>query len=178
MAFVVVNGVGVSYGPVVATNPFAKKDMNDNTNVRRISINFTYNDLPVGGTGRNLSSGPIPAGSMIIDAYWQTKVAFAGGTSYDVGLEDVDGNAHAQDATKDGLWDLLALAEINAVNEANAASVHSGTNSGQLTLRQVDKAAAVAPAWLTEDGYIVVTAAGTFTAGEAVIIVEYIPPQN
>ena len=179
MPFVTVNGVGVSYGPVKATSPFAKVDMKDgDTTVRRLSISFTFDDLPVGGTGRNVSSGPIPTGSLIVDAYWQTKVAFAGGTSYDVGLEDVDGNAHNEDAGKDSLFDALALAQINAVNETTAASVHNGTNSGVLTLRQVDKAAAAGTTYLTEDGYVVVTATGTFTAGKAVLIVEYIPPNN
>lgn len=188
MAFVTVNGVGVSYGPVKATNPFARFDMKSgDTSVRRLKINFTYDDLPVGGTGRNVSSGPIPANSMILDAFWQTKVPFVGGTSYDVGLEDAAGNGVAYrdsvagtstNSNKDELWDALLLANINVIGEASAASVHNGTNSGLLTVRSRAAAKTQGVIHINEDGYVVVTATGTFTAGEAVIIVEYIPPQD
>lgn len=188
MPFVTVNGVGVSYGPVKATSPFAKFDMKDgDTTVRRLKINFTYDDLPVGGTGRNVSSGPIPSGSLIIDAYIQTKVLFAGGTSYDIGLEDSGGSFVSYRDTTTGvstvssgneLWDDLLIAQLNQPDEVNAASTHNGVNSGIFCLRQVDKAAAQGTIHINEPGYIVVTPTGTFTAGEAVIIVEYIPPQN
>ena len=187
MPFITVNGVGVSYGPVRARNPFARHDMPSGfVGRRKLILHFDFNDLPEGGTGRNLSSGPIPSGSVIIDAYWQTKVAFAGaGLSYDIGLEDSAGNAidyrdgtGAQvTSTKDELWDGLGLQQINQVGEVNAASTHDGTNSGILCARQVDKAAAVGVPHLVEDGFVVVTAvAGTPTAGRAVIVVEYVPP--
>lgn len=127
-------------------------------NVKQLVVDFNYDDLPGGSTDG--SYGYIPAGSMVVDAIWVTTVLFAGGTSYDVGLEQSDGST-AIDA--DGLFDALALADINTVGEGNTASNHGGSNSGALI-----------GATLAADAYPVAAATGTFTAGSARLVIQYV----
>lgn len=128
---------------------------------RELVVEFSYDDLP----GTSATGGmeiTIPANSIITDAYFDTLTAFAGGTSYDIGLNETDGST-AIDA--DGLWDLLPLAEINAANERSVSKTHAGTNSGALL-----------DTTLSAEAQVVVAATGTFTAGKGRIVIEYIPP--
>jgi len=119
---------------------------------------FSYNDLP---SAANLSmEALIPEGAKLISARFQVIEAFVGGTSYDIGLEENDGSA----IDLDGLWDLLPLAEINAVNEWSDALIHAGTNSGVLLDTTVG---------LSADAYLIVVASGTFTAGRARIVIRF-----
>ena len=86
---------------------------------------------------------------------------FAGGTSYDIGLEQSDGST-AIDA--DGLFDAVVLADLDATPGVSVtAAEHAGTNSGVLIGQK-----------LLVDGYRMVVATGTFTAGEAVFVLEYV----
>jgi len=127
--------------------------------VKQITYKFSYDDLPGGGT--DALRAFVPAGAMVVDAYFNTTTAFASGTSYDIGLEQNDGST-AIDA--DGLFDALVLADIDAsVGTALTASLHAGTNSGVLCGQR-----------LSVDGYLVVAATGSFTAGEAELVLEYI----
>ena len=100
--------------------------------------------------------GLIPQGAYILSARFQTIVAFAGGTSYDIGLYDAAGAA----IDADGLFDALLVAEINAVNEWADSSDFTGALVG------VD-------AGLTADAYLVAAATGTFTAGKGRVLIEY-----
>lgn len=129
------------------------------TREKTIVYKFSYDDLPGGGADELRAF--IPSGAMLIDAYWNTTTAFAGGTSYDVGLEQSDGST-AIDA--DGIFDGLVLADIDASAGALlTANQHAGTNSG-----------AAIGLKLSADGYLVVAATGTFTAGEATVTLKYV----
>lgn len=121
-------------------------------------VEFSYDDLP----GTSATGGmelTLPANAILTDAYFETLVAFVGGTSYDIGLNETDGST-AIDA--DGLWDLLPVAEINAVGERSVAKTHAGTNSGALL-----------DTTLSAEGQLLVVATGTFTAGKGRIVIEY-----
>lgn len=124
-------------------------------------VEFSYDDLPEGTAlvGADGSYVRLPDNALILDAYLEVLEAFAGGTSYDIGLDQADGTA----IDVDGLWDALVLADINAVGARSVASAHAGTNSGALT-----------NAAITDPAVLIVTATGSFTAGRARVVVEYI----
>jgi len=124
------------------------------TRLKQIVYKFSYSDLP-GGSADEIKAY-IPAGSYIADVYVRASTTFAGGTSYDIGLEQSDGSTAIN---ADGIFDALTLAELNV---GDKASEHAGTDSGALVAQE-----------LTVDGYLVVTATGTFTAGEAELVIEY-----
>lgn len=132
---------------------------------------FSYDDLPVSGTNKLIYT--IPASSVILQAYFLTQTAFAGGTSYDIDFVTSAGAAIGTGSDK--LWDALLLAEIDssAVGTAILSSTHTGTNSGNV----LAGFAAGAEATLASAGQLQVVATGTFTAGVAQIIVQYIDAQ-
>jgi len=151
-------GVLVQYG---ARNTDEKRGGNVTTGSRtqQIVYKFDYSDLP-GGASDALTAF-VPAGAMVTEAYFNTTTTFAGGTSYDIGMEQSDGST-AIDA--DGLFDALVLADIDAtVAGSLTATEHGGTNSGVLCGQR-----------LAVDGYLVVAATGSFTAGECEFILEYV----
>ena len=95
----------------------------------------------------------------LVDAYIKATTAFAGGTSYDIGLIQSD-DSTAIDL--DGIWDAIVLADLDATS-GSVSSEHAGTNSGVLIGSS-----------LAADGYLKVVATGTFTAGVAELTIEYI----
>ena len=137
---------------------------NERAGVTRISGNkgelvltFNYDDLPGGSdVSGNTSYGTLPAGAIVTDAYVTASTAFAGGTSYDIGLQQLDGST-AIDV--DGLFDAVTLAEVNAGDSARG---HGGTNSGVLLDQPLAAAAQV-----------VASATGSFTAGTAKLVIEF-----
>ena len=147
------------YGVVDANETLGGK-FNETGPIQSIEIEFSYDDLP-GGSATGGMEVTIPAGAMILDAYWETKTAFAGGTSYDIGLQQTDGSTEID---YDGLWDALVLADINAEGERRRMSDHAGTNSGALAGVEV-----------ANEAQLRVAATGTFTAGVGRIIITYMP---
>ena len=129
---------------------------------KRLVVAFDYANLPSftadlnnDGTKNGFFGGDanIPAGAFITNAYIVVTTAFAGGTSYNIGLYNAAGSA----LDADGIDAAVATAAL-AANKAvvcNGASVR-GT---------VTEAAA---------GYVVIAATGTFTAGAAKLVIEYI----
>ena len=113
---------------------------------------FEYDDLPAGGADGDLEVH-IPAGAYLVGGKLQVVTAFAGGTSYDIGLTQKDGTV----IDADGLDAAVATAAINAANE----------------WVDFDGALIGSTAGLTFDGYLIIAATGTFTAGKAVVVVEY-----
>jgi len=152
------DSVQVHYGPR-STNETNGGELATGSRTKQIAYKFTYDDLPNGGS--DALRAFIPAGSVVTNAFFNTTTAFAGGTSYDIGLEQSDGTT-AIDA--DGLFDALITADIDAtVAGSLTAAEHAGTNSGVLCGQR-----------LAVDGYLMVVATGTFTAGAAEIIIEYV----
>lgn len=119
-----------------------------------LEVTFNYDDLPV--NEEDHATYRIPANARIKSATLTVVEAFAGGTSYDIGLIQPDGTAI--DAA--GIDDDVLLAAINAVGETVACD-------GAL----VGNTAGIG----TADAQLIVTATGTFTAGKARLRVVYEP---
>jgi len=134
-------------------------------NVEDTNIN---GNIPASGTNKLIYT--VPANSVILQGYFLVQTAFAGGTSYDIDFVTSAGAAIGTGSDK--LWDGLLLAEIDssAVGTAILSSTHTGTNSGNVLAGY----AAGAECILASAGQLKVAATGTFTAGVAQIIVQYI----
>ena len=120
-----------------------------------LTVTFGFDGLPVSGVDELI--GRIPANSQVISARLQATIAFVGGTSYTVGLEEPDGTV----VDADGLITaanapIAALDAIGEVVDGTGALVGAATPSTVAT-------------------QVVVIAAGTFTAGEATLEVVYKP---
>jgi len=122
---------------------------------------FAYDNLLAAPSSAMGMDQYIPAGAMILSAKIQVITGFAGGTSYDIGGYDSAGTA----INADGLFDALVTAAINVADDWVDSSDYTGAD--------VDGNHAV-----TADYYPVVAATGTFTAGEARLIVEYIDAER
>lgn len=144
-------GVQAHYGVRTTNQKFGGQV--PNSIIKTVQWTFDYNDLPTGASN-NLGYS-IPAYSKILSARFEVLTAFAGGTSYAVGLEqaggtDIDADGLLTDAT-------LPTASINA-----RGAIVLGT--GALIGASIGAAA----------GELMVTATGTYTAGQARVVVEYI----
>ena len=123
---------------------------------------FDWDDLPV-AAATNQMVQTIPSGSYIIEAYFSVITAFAGGTDYNIDLQELDGTAIGTGTDK--MWDALLLTDIDAseVLTAMKSSTHTGTNSGNIIGTVTDAV-----------GQLEVIANGAFTAGRGRIILEYL----
>lgn len=140
--------------------------------ISQLVVDFSFDDLPGFDADAGGGSTPdsfseaipyIPAGATILDATFLVCDAFAGGTSYAVGTYTKAGAAIDADGIFTGT--ALALANINAdgkVVSPDGVDVvkTSGTFDG----------AAVST---TENAYLVVAATGTFTDGQARMVLTY-----
>lgn len=145
---------------------------------RQLIVDFDYNNLPSTlNAGADAVNAYVPAGSFITRCYLYCKVAGAGGTSYTVGLEQADGT----DIDADG----LITAAQGAVANLAQGNVIAGRGAMVLEAPNADGTAhidadgvyvdgATGPV-TSVDGYIVVVANGSFTAGSYRLFVEYIP---
>lgn len=113
-------------------------------------------DLNNDGTLNGFSDSDvyIPAGSFILRAIWINEVLFAGGTDYDIGLFEQDGT----------------VINVDGIEEALLVTVIDGTNDTVL----LDGAEVGGILSTTLDSYIKFTPNGTFTAGKAKLVLEYI----
>ncbi len=116
------------------------------------AITFSFDDLPVAGLDEAILR--LPANSRIIAATLRVHTAFAGGTSYNIGLKQADGTV----IDVDGIDAAVALTAIDAVGETvvcDGALVNNTAGIG------------------TAAGVVEIAATGTFTAGKATLEVEY-----
>jgi len=120
-----------------------------------IDVHFDDMDLQAGVVPSS-NEMPIPAGAAILSATLRTEEDFLGGTSFIVGTKSLAGTAVAGT----GLFIEVLLAEIDAAGKV----VHG---DGSLI------GATVAT---TVDSYISISPTGTFTAGKASVVIEYIIP--
>jgi len=104
----------------------------------------------------------IPAGAFIVNAFVITKVAAAGGTSISIGLAAKDGSS-------------AAAAAILSATLGVTASFNATTKVVQCDGTNVIFTSGVATKFSnTIDGYVYTTKVGTFTAGQARLIINYI----
>jgi len=119
------------------------------------TLTFNYDDLPTTSSDDELVLN-IPANAYIEEATLRTLTAFAGGTSYTVGLSQTDGTV----IDADGIFTAASL-PLAAINAAGKTVKGSGA--------LVDATAGIG----ANAGQITVNASGTFTAGRAQIDVVY-----
>lgn len=149
----ILNGVPQIFGPASA-NPFpVTTKLSDRPAVQKMVIDFDYANLP-NSSVNDARIQLIPAYSLIVSARIETVVAFAGGTSYDIGLVQADGTT----INLTGLYAALALASINTKGKWAAGA-------GALVGAGIGAAA----------GTVRATATGVFTAGQARLYIEYVP---
>ena len=117
------------------------------------NITFTFDTLPAADSLDD-SVLLIPANSYIVSSILRVVVPFAGGASYDIGLQETDGT----EIDDDGLFANLLVGAINTVGEtAIGAGVLIGLSAG------IGGAA----------GQVVISETGTHTAGQATLEVVY-----
>ena len=129
----------------------------------RMVVNITATDLPGfttdsnnDGTNDSFDGGDpyIPAGSYITNAYLVVTTAFAGGTSINFGLNELDGTVIDADGLDAGV--------ATAAMAANRAVAMDGALVGGTVTVGAD------------DAYVKADATGAFTAGAAKLVIEYI----
>lgn len=129
-------------------------------NNKGVTVNSEDSQLVVDVDLTSLSATPsqldpfIPAGAFITSAYLIVTEAAAGGTSVTLGLYEKDGTA----IDADGIDAAVATAAL----AANKAVVCDGDAVGGTVTVGAD------------DAYFGATAVGTFTAGKAKLVVDYI----
>lgn len=142
-------GLGVlnHYGPRETNEKFGGQAKSTGK-VKRVEYKFSYDDLPTYGS--NGLEYVIPANATIVSSIWRTNTAWAGGTSLNVGLYQSNGTV----IDADGLDAAITPTTAGAVIVGNGALVGAsiGAAAGELT----------------------VAATGTYTAGSATVIIEYI----
>ncbi len=126
-------------------------------------VDINFDDLPTftadlnnDGTlnGFSDSDAYIPAGAYITKASLIITTLFAGGTSYDIGTYQQDGST----------------IDVNGIDAAVALTVMDGAND--VVICNGDLVAGILS--LDNDSYIVVAATGTYTAGVAKLVIEYL----
>lgn len=132
--------------------------------VKEVIVDLTYDNLPTfdadlnnDGTLNGFSGGAVklPSGSYVKSATLIVGTAFAGGTSYVLGTYNAAGTVIDADGL--GTAAELPLANIDAAGDSIECS-----------------GAHVAGVTLSADAYLVMAATGTFTAGTAKLVIEYI----
>jgi hypothetical protein len=112
-------------------------------------------DLTKGGQSwRSGVDASIPAGSYITSASLVVKTAAAGGTSVTIGLVEADGTA----IDADGIDAAVAVADL----AANKAVACDGALVGGTATVGADEA------------YVGISTVGTFTAGQLLLVIEYV----
>jgi hypothetical protein len=158
-------GVLASYGPRSTSGVFGA-EMNHDTIVKKVMWDFTYDNLPDGGSDQLGLSYVIPANSTIISAKLIIDTAFAStSTTTDlvVGLYRATDGSTAIDA--DGL---ITAAQATQTTIAVAGAVIDGASGTPAAL--VGKVSDA-----TYDAVVVVAGTATdLTAGAARLVVEYV----
>lgn len=144
------DGLVVGFGPNYAERNAAGEVARDGSNVKEARLQITYQST-FGSTGAKIT---IPAGSIVKNVYAKVTTTWAGGTSLTFG-----------DATDvDGFWVAGSFGTPSAggVIQGDGAYVYTATE-GQLP-----------PKEYASETNLYFTATGTYTAGAAEVVVEYV----
>jgi len=126
---------------------------NQQGGVKTHSITWAFDSLPAVSLNDSIVQ-TIPANAHISKATIRVLEGFVGGTSYNVGLYETDGTV----IDADGIDAAVATAALSAVGETvlcDGALVGNTAGTG------------------TAAGQVVIAATGTYTAGRAVLEIEY-----
>lgn len=150
------DGLVVGYGPRTSSNENAGQVAHLGGNREVLHVNLDYDNLPAApSTAPSMKSVPIPAGAVIVRADLNVETAFTSGgaTTLTIGLVNSAGTA----IDADGIDATIAKAALTANTNIVCDGALIGANIG------------------TADGYIsTTTASGPWTAGDAVLTIEYI----
>ena len=124
--------------------------------VKQAVAEFTYDKLPAAGSIGDAVILELPARAVVTSAKLIVTAPFVGGTSLSVGTKNAATGAAIDDAG-------LITAAAGAVASLIDGAVLVGAGA------QINKTVST-----TLKSKVAVTAAGTFTAGKAVLVVEYI----
>ena len=150
MALENVNGRQTFFGVLPSKNKFgAEKASSGST--KEIVIEFSYDDLPAVDADNEMLA-TIPANAKVVAADLQVGTAWLGGTNITIGTSQADGGG-VIDA--DGL--IAAVVTANLTINSNHAG--GGTDIGEASS--------------SERQAITATTTGTFTAGDAILVVKY-----
>lgn len=148
----VLNGVRNWYGPRSSEDQLPSVVVTKGS-TKEMVIDFTFASLPVASADGAMVL-TIPAHALIVKATLMIDTAFLDGTSYVLGLSTTAGVAIDADG-------LLTAAQLPVANmTADTAIVGTGALVG--TMIGADA------------GQVVMTATGTFTAGTAKLVIEYV----
>lgn len=151
MALESVGGRQTFFGVLPTKNKWGGKVHADGED-KELKYSFSYDDLPDDDDG-NVMVLAIPANSLIVESTLKVGTAWAGGTSISVGLEQQDGTV----IDADGLHAAILTAALTADSFDVGGGALVGASSG------------------ANDAIVAVTASGTYTAGDAQLVVKYRP---
>lgn len=119
---------------------------------KQVEYVFSYDDLPADDDGNEMLIR-IPAHSFIEAAYLKVGTAWAGGTNINIGLAQTDGTV----IDADGIDAAIATASLtaNAIIDCDGALIGASVGAN--------------------DAVLEVTDTGTYTAGTATLVIEYLP---
>ena len=129
-----VRGVTVNYGARTTSGKYGRFG-NTNGVVKSAEWTFSYDDLPV--ASEDIMGVSLPAYTKIVSARLEILTAFAGGTSYNLGLEQADGT----DIDVDGIDAAVALTAMDARGDVVVCNgalvggiVSTGAAAGKLSV--------------------------------------------
>lgn len=167
------DGLVVEQGTQGIANNARYTEIAGDSAVRELVVDWRYNSLPgldqavyPSTTATQFSERIpyIPANSIVLSALTLVTTAFAGGTSYTMGLYQKDGTAISATA----IWTGMLLASLNTKGKiARPDGVLVQDTSGVYALTSASS---------TQNAYLRVIATGTFTAGRARTVIRYVPP--
>ena len=146
-----VNGRQTYFGVLPTKNKFGGKIATAG-DIKEMRYTFSYDDLPSNDENNEMVIA-IPAGSKIVGADLKVGTAWAGGTNLTTGLVQKDGTA----IDADGLHAAILTAALTASSIHVGGGALIGASSG------------------AADAVVKVTTTGTFTAGDATLVVQYQP---
>ena len=154
MALENLDGRQTYFGQLPTKNKFGGK-IHSAGITKEIKYSFDYTDLPSVDSGNDMVIA-IPAGAKVVSAELFVGAAWVGGTSVAIGLTDKDGTANDPDG--------LITATQGATANLTLGAIITGTGTlvgivGDATATQVVSSLVV----------------GTYTAGDATLIVKYVP---
>jgi hypothetical protein len=150
MALESVGGRQTFFGALPSKNKYGAEKHGAGS-IKEIVIEFSYDDLPAVDADNEMLA-TIPASAKVVAADLQVGTAWVGGTNITIGTSQADGGG-VIDA------DGLLAAVLTAALTADSNHAGGGADIGEVSS--------------SERQAITATTTGTFTAGDAILVVQY-----